>query len=154
MSKIAIIGGGISGLSMANLLQKSNHVTVFERDSKPGGLIKCEVVNGNLYHTVGGHVFNSKRKDVLNWFWSFFDCKKDFVSAIRNATISMPEYGNIGYPIENHLYQLPKEVSSSIIKELVERRKIPKMVWRANLCATFLGNLVYPTPASKMLHFP
>ncbi|MCY6331587.1 hypothetical protein OXV64_12060 [Bacteroides fragilis] len=28
------------------------------------------------------------------------------------------------------------------------------MVWRANLCATFLGNLVYPTPASKMLHFP
>ena len=127
MSKIAIIGGGISGLSMANLLQKSNHVTVFERDSKPGGLIKCEVVNGNLYHTVGGHVFNSKRKDVLNWFWSFFDCKKDFVSAIRNATISMPEYGNIGYPIENHLYQLPKEVSSSIIKELVERRKIPKM---------------------------
>ncbi len=27
-------------------------------------------------------------------------------------------------------------------------------VWRANLRATFLGNLVYPTPASKMLHFP
>lgn len=29
-----------------------------------------------------------------------------------------------------------------------------RWVWRANLCATFLGNLVYPTPASKMLHFP
>ena len=28
------------------------------------------------------------------------------------------------------------------------------VMWRANLCATFLGNLVYPTPASKMLHFP
>lgn len=28
------------------------------------------------------------------------------------------------------------------------------ILWRANLCATFLGNLVYPTPASKMLHFP
>lgn len=27
-------------------------------------------------------------------------------------------------------------------------------LWRANLCATFLGNLVYLTPASKMLHFP
>lgn len=25
---------------------------------------------------------------------------------------------------------------------------------RANLRGTFLGNLVYPTPASKMLHFP
>lgn len=32
--------------------------------------------------------------------------------------------------------------------------KLKKMLWRANLCATFLGNLVYPTPASKMLHFP
>ena len=29
-----------------------------------------------------------------------------------------------------------------------------KKLWRANLCATFLGNLVYPTPASKRLHFP
>lgn len=31
---------------------------------------------------------------------------------------------------------------------------VVSMLWRANLCATFLGNLVYPTPASKMLHFP
>lgn len=29
-----------------------------------------------------------------------------------------------------------------------------RILWRANLCATFLGNLVYLTPASKMLHFP
>ena len=35
------------------------------------------------------------------------------------------------------------------------RKQVDKgFVWRANLCATFLGNLVYPTPASKMLHFP
>lgn len=31
---------------------------------------------------------------------------------------------------------------------------IGNIMWRANLCATFLGNLVYPTPASKMLHVP
>lgn len=34
------------------------------------------------------------------------------------------------------------------------RSKGKTLMWRANLCATFLGNLVYPTPASKMLHFP
>lgn len=123
MAKIAIIGGGISGLSIANLLKVKNQITVFERDAKPGGLIKCDIIDGDLYHTVGGHVFNSKRKDVLNWFWTFFDCEKDFVSAIRNATISMPEYGNIGYPIENHLYQLPKELIKTIIKELIEEEK-------------------------------
>lgn len=36
----------------------------------------------------------------------------------------------------------------------VKAHFIKNCMWRANLCATFLGNLVYPTPASKMLHFP
>lgn len=35
-----------------------------------------------------------------------------------------------------------------------QKYRMKKLMWRANLCATFLGNLVYPTPASKMLHFP
>ena len=38
--------------------------------------------------------------------------------------------------------------------EKVFRHEVASLLWRANLCATFLGNLVYPTPASKMLHFP
>ena len=31
---------------------------------------------------------------------------------------------------------------------------VKQRMCRANLRGTFLGNLVYPTPASKMLHFP
>ena len=56
--KVAVIGAGISGLTTAQLLKDKYDVTVFEKDDRPGGLIKCERVNGNLFHTCGGHVLN------------------------------------------------------------------------------------------------
>ena len=66
MKKIVVIGAGVSGLSIARLLvDGGNKVTVIEKEDKPGGLIKCDNINGCLYHKVGGHVFNTKRKDVL-----------------------------------------------------------------------------------------
>ena len=70
--KIAIIGAGISGMSMAHLLKNKAVVTVYERDKRPGGMIKCDRVNGHLFHRTGGHVFNTKNGDVLEFFWSFF----------------------------------------------------------------------------------
>ena len=73
MKKIAIIGAGISGMSAAHYLNDNYEVKVFEQESSPGGLIRCRRVNGSLFHTCGGHVFNSKRKDVLEWFWSLFN---------------------------------------------------------------------------------
>ena len=82
--RYAIIGGGISGLSIANLLKQKNEVTIFESDTRPGGMIKCDVIDGNLFHRTGGHVFNTKRQDVMQWFWSFFDKDKQFNKAIRN----------------------------------------------------------------------
>ncbi|MBN1364467.1 MAG: NAD(P)-binding protein [Syntrophaceae bacterium] len=114
MKKIAVIGAGIAGLTVANLLNNQYQVKVFEQDEKPGGLIKCSRIDGNLYHVVGGHVFNSKRQDVLDLFWGFFDKEKEFNKNIRNASVYMEK--SIGYPIEDHLYQFDK---SDVIKEII-----------------------------------
>ena len=73
MNRIAIIGAGVSGLTVAQLLKEKNQVVVYEKDDVPGGLIKCRRVEGNLFHSCGGHVFNSKYNHVLDWFWSRFD---------------------------------------------------------------------------------
>lgn len=120
MDKIAVIGGGISGLSTAHLLKERYEVTVFEREETPGGLIRCKRVDGSLFHLCGGHVFNSKKEDVLNWFWTFFNREKEFSKADRNSVVFMEDGKEIPYPIENHAYLLDKENQQLFIDDLLK----------------------------------
>lgn len=124
MQKIAIIGAGISGLSAAHFLKNKYDVTLYEKESKAGGLIKCRRVNGNLFHICGGHVFNSKRQDVLDWFWSVFQRDDEFAKTDRNSVVYMEGGEIIPYPIENHVYLLSKDVQASIIKDFFEIAKL------------------------------
>lgn len=126
MQKIAIIGAGISGLTCAHLLKEKYEVTIYEKDSTPGGLIKCRRVGGNLFHTCGGHVFNSKCQDVLDWFWSKFHRDEEFTKADRNACVFMDKgqnsllYTDIPYPIENHMYLFDESTQKAFHEDLDE----------------------------------
>ena len=125
MKKILIIGSGISGLSIANLLKPNFQVEILEKDSKIGGLIKCERIDGILFHRVGGHVFNSKNIEVLEWFWNFFDQKTEFINAKRKAKILLNNK-LIGYPLENHIFQLEEKQVKVILEELLNIYKLNK----------------------------
>ncbi len=117
--KIAVIGAGISGLSAGKILQeKGIEAEVFERKSRIGGLVHCEWVQGNLFHKVGGHVFNAKNREVSFWFWSHFDRDKEFLKAERNAGILL-NGKLVGYPLENYLYSLQPEEVKGIVNELL-----------------------------------
>lgn len=118
--RIAVIGAGISGLSVAQMLRKDHAVTIFERHSHVGGLLHCKTLQGGLFHTCGGHVFNTKDKAVEKWFWSFFDRDAEFIKAKRNAAISFDQFGLIPYPIENHVYMLGKAVLDAFYRETAE----------------------------------
>lgn len=122
MKKYAIIGAGVSGLSIARLLKEAgNEVKVYESSSIPGGLIQCsKEAGGILYHRVGGHVFNSKRQDVLDWFWQHFDKGNDFLQASRHAIINLNDDVWVNYPIENHLQELPSDMRESVVEDLLE----------------------------------
>lgn len=130
MGKVAIIGAGISGLSVAHLLKDRNSVTLFEKEDRPGGLIKCDRVNGSLFHTCGGHVFNSKRQDVLDWFWSKFVKEEEFTMTDRNSCVFMDknvtslEHDNIPYPIENHMYLFDETTQKAFYEDLDEIDKV------------------------------
>lgn len=117
--RIAIIGGGVSGLSAARILSAQHDVTVFEADAHPGGMIKCDIVEGNLFHRTGGHVFNTKRADVAEWFWSRFNRDTEFTKALRQSVISLDGTLEVPYPIENNVYRLPAEVQQSCISDFL-----------------------------------
>lgn len=130
MQKVAIVGAGISGMSTAHFLKDKYNVSIFEKDSKPGGLIKCRRVNGSLFHTCGGHVFNSKRQDVLDWFWSKFIKEEEFIKTDRNSCVFMDkngtslEHDNIPYPIENHMYLFDEATQKAFYEDLEEIDKV------------------------------
>ncbi|MBR2145204.1 MAG: FAD-dependent oxidoreductase [Akkermansia sp.] len=116
----AIIGAGISGLSIARMLSaKDANVTIFEKHSSPGGLVRCKREAGVLYHCVGGHVFNSRNKKVLDWFWQQLN-KTDFNLATRHAVVSLADGTLVDYPIENHLYQMKQEMREAILEDLLQ----------------------------------
>ncbi len=122
--KVAIIGGGISGLSIAQMLNEKNDVVVFEAQDRSGGMIKCDRVNGSLFHRTGGHVFNTKRQDVMDWFWKHFDKEQEFTKAIRNSAVHIEDDFFVPYPIENHSYMFRKEIQESIINDWLTLNKI------------------------------
>lgn len=117
--KIGIIGAGISGLAVARMLAPKHEVTLWESATRPGGLVKCETVDGVLYHTTGGHVFNSRRQDVLDWFWGIFNKEEGFHKAVRHAVVSLGDGTLVDYPIENHLYQMPQAMRQAVVRDLL-----------------------------------
>lgn len=123
MQKIAIIGAGISGLTVGRLLKGSADVTLFEREATAGGLVRCRRVEDSLFHTCGGHVFNSKRQEVIKWFWEQFDKEEEFVNADRNSVIYLDgkdgTHNVIPYPIENHAYLLSPDTQKEFIRDLI-----------------------------------
>ncbi len=119
--KAAVIGAGVSGLGAARLLGDRYRVTVYEKADRPGGLIRCRNVAGSLFHLCGGHVFNSHRQDVLDWFWILFNRRSSFTKAERNSAIVLPDGSLIGYPVEDHIYELPEAVQRCCIRDFAAR---------------------------------
>ena len=46
--KYIVIGAGVSGLSIAQLLSEHHDVTVLEVDSRPGGMLKNVILIQNI----------------------------------------------------------------------------------------------------------
>ncbi|XAK33082.1 NAD(P)-binding protein [Campylobacter coli] len=97
--KIGIIGAGISGLSVARLLKDKFEVEILEKSNVVGGIARTKDVDGKPYHVNGGHCFNSKFDDVLDFVFNTVLDKNQWNFIPRKAEVFFKNHW-IGYPIE------------------------------------------------------
>ena len=76
--KVAVLGAGVSGITAARLLrEKGNETIVYEKEKTPGGLARTRFTDGYLYDPFGGHIFNSKRQEIVDWVFSILPKERD-----------------------------------------------------------------------------
>ncbi|MBX1494581.1 NAD(P)-binding protein [Campylobacter coli] len=97
--KIGIIGAGISGMSIARLLKDDFEVEVLEKFNNVGGIARTKDVGGKSYHINGGHCFNSKFDDVLDFVFNTVLDKDKWNYLPRKAEILFKNNW-VTYPIE------------------------------------------------------
>jgi protoporphyrinogen oxidase len=120
--KIAILGAGVSGLSLARFLVEGGHpgadVHVFEASDTPGGLCRSKTVEGFTYDVAGGHILYSKDKPAMDWMKACAGGDAAFVQKDRHTRI---RYGQrwVNYPFENGLGDLPPEATFECLRGYV-----------------------------------
>ena len=103
--KIGVLGAGISGLSFAKLIGSDFEVEILERNSIHGGIARTTNVDGIAYHTVGGHCFNSKYAEVMDFVFNTVLAKNKWHNVQRDAVIKM-QGNEVSYPIEYAIQQI------------------------------------------------
>jgi len=116
--KIAVLGAGVSGLSVARMLKdKGIDITVYEKNSSVGGLARSRFTNDILYDPHGGHILNSKHPEVMDWVFSIMN-KSKWKYTPRNAKI----YFNgrfVSYPFELSLCELDIDDAVNCVHDFI-----------------------------------
>lgn len=154
---ILIIGGGITGLSVASFLGNKNDYLILEAGSDLGGYCKTTIRNGFVWD-YSGHFFHFRNKEIKDYIMANMECEVVEVEKITDIDYK----GTIvDFPFQYNINQLPKEdfleclidmynvsdvdntnfksyVNSSLGKATSEKFLIP---YNEKLYATDLNNL-------------
>ena len=103
--KVGILGAGLSGISLAYLLQEDKRVEsveLWEKADKPGGLARSYPFAG-IHCDIGPHIIFSKNKEVLDLMVRLLG---DNVHKLRRSSKIFHDGRFIKYPFENELSAL------------------------------------------------
>jgi protoporphyrinogen oxidase len=114
----AILGGGLSGLTLARLLhEKGDEVVVLEAEPEYGGLCRTWTGNGFTFDSSGSHIIFSKDTEVLAFMRRMISGNEQ-----QNQRNTKVFYKNIyvKYPFENGLFDLPPDDRFFCINEFIK----------------------------------
>lgn len=104
MKKIVILGAGVTGLSLGQMLKGKASVLILEKEDRIGGIAKTKLIDGATYHTVGGHCFNSKHPQIMEFVFSLLP-RDEWHKTSRFSRINFGNY-EVDYPIEFSIGQI------------------------------------------------
>lgn len=122
--KIGILGAGVSGMSIAKLLSSKFEVEVLEREGIHGGIASTKTVDKVSYHMIGGHCFNSKHSDVLEFVFEQIMPKDLWHKVTRDAVIRF-KGREVNYPIEfaiKQIFSFDRELAINITKDFLNTK--------------------------------
>jgi protoporphyrinogen oxidase len=130
--KTAILGGGLSGLTLAHIMAgRGEDVLVLEAEEAIGGLCRSRTGDGFCFDTGGSHIIFSRDSEVLGFMLSVLG--ENRAERKRNTKIFYKDRF-VKYPFENGLSELPREdlylCLSEYIKTLIaaEKGELPPVV--------------------------
>jgi protoporphyrinogen oxidase len=129
--KTAILGGGLSGLTLARLLHdKGTDLVVLEAEPAYGGLCRSRTDKGFTFDIGGSHIIFSRDTEVLDFMRQMINGNEQQNN--RNTKIFY-KGRYVKYPFENGLAELPEDDRFFCISEFVK-----------NLIAVEKGDLPAP----------
>lgn len=138
--KSAVLGGGLTGVTLARLLHElGDEVTVLEREEMIGGLCRSRTEAGFTFDLGGSHIIFSRDAEVLSFMLSVLGENAD--RRKRNTKI-LYKGRYVKYPFENGLYQLPAEDRFFCINEFIK-----------NLIAVEKGEIPPPTNFAEWITY-
>ncbi len=116
--KYLILGGGPSGLTLANaLIQKGeNSVLLIEKESEAGGLCRSADVDGWALDTGGGHFLDVRRPEVCDFLFRFMG-KDEWDLYERDSRIRLKGF-EISHPLEANIWQFPEEIREEYLESI------------------------------------
>lgn len=115
-----IIGAGLSGLSVADHLEKQAiPFKIYESKSHGGGHIHSEVIDGFTWDE-GPHVSFTKYQYVKDYFAN--NCQNEFLEYATKPT-NYYQGDWIVHPAQSNMYAIPNPLRDDCIKDVIETRK-------------------------------
>lgn len=137
---VAILGGGLTGVTLARLLkEKGADVVVLEKENEPGGLCRSKTEEGFTFDTGGSHIIFSRDEEVLSFMKGVLGDNRG--ERDRNTKIFF-KGRYVKYPFENGLYQLSPEDCFFCINEFIK-----------NLIAVEKGEVAQPENFKEWIYY-
>ncbi len=113
-TRYLIVGGGVSGLSLANFID-SDEVLILERDGELGGYCKTVAQDGFVWD-YSGHFFHFRDPEIESWLVGRM-APGEVSRVVKDARIWFKGQW-VDFPFQKNIHQLPREDFIDCLYEL------------------------------------